>query len=346
MLDTKKLLLEFSAKTGVAGAESKAAEYGEELLTRYGKVSRTPLGSLVCTVWEKEGAPHLLLDAHMDEIGMIVTYIEDSGFLRVAGCGGMDRRIVLAAPVTVHGCKGPVRGVVCSTPPHLSKGEAKNPKIDEIYIDIGLDKESAVEAISPGDRVTISAPSRPLLGDQVSGKAIDDRAGCVSLLCALEYLKDTQPTCSLSVLFSSMEEVGGQGAKTAAFQVNPTHAIAVDVSFAHTPDAAREKCGLIGQGPMIGIAPILDNAMTDKLFALAKQEDIPSQPEVMGGRTGTNADSIVTTRGGVATGLISIPQKYMHTPIETVTVSDVENTGKLIAAYIRSLGEKEGQAHA
>jgi endoglucanase len=131
-----------------------------------------------------------------------------------------------------------------------------------------------------------------------------------------------------------MEEVGGQGAKTAAYQVSPTHAIAVDVSFAHTPDAKKEKCGELKKGPMIGYAPILSRAMTEGMIAAAKANDIPFQNEVMGGRTGTNADSIATSRGGVACSLLSIPQKYMHTPIETVAVEDVENTGRLIAAYL------------
>ncbi len=341
MPDTQTLLLEFSACIGVAGLEQQAADYARKLLSPYGMVTTTPLGSVLCTVCPpKEGKPHLLLDAHMDEIGMIVAFIEEDGFLRVAPCGGIDRRLLLASTVIVHTKTGPVTGVVCSIPPHLEdEGEKKNKKVEEIYIDIGYSKEKATQKVALGDRVTIHSVPRTLLNNQVSAKAIDDRAGCVAHVKALELLKAQlgQLDCGLTVAFTSMEEVGGQGAKTAAFTVNPTHAIAVDVSFAHTPDAPKEKCGIMGKGAMIGYAPILSQAISDKLVALAKEENIPYQTEVMGGKTGTNADQIATSRGGVLCGLLSIPQKYMHTPIETVAVEDVDNTARLIAAYIKAL---------
>lgn len=335
-MDTKQLLLQFSAVCGVAGRETEAADYAKKLLEPYGAVTVSPLGSVICAVREPAlGGDHILLDAHIDEIGMVVTFITDDGFLRVGPCGGIDRRLLAASPVTVHTAEDAINGVVCSVPPHLSDGEKKNQKVEDIYIDIGLSGEEAEAAVLPGDIVTLQSASRALLNGLVSGKAIDDRAGCVAHLKALEYLGDTKLSCGLTVVFSSMEEVGGQGAKTAAYTAAPTHAIAVDVSFAFTPDSRKDKCGALKQGPMIGFAPILDRELSDKLAEVAKAQDIPCQREVMGGRTGTNADSIVTAQGGVVTGLISIPQKYMHTPIETVAVQDVEDTGKLIAAYIK-----------
>jgi len=340
MMDTARLLLEFSALTGVSGAENEAAEYGAGLLKQYGPVTVTPLGSVLCAARPaREGRPHLLLDAHIDEIGMIVTYIEDTGFLRVAPCGGIDRRLLLASRVTVHTASGAVAGIICSTPPHLSAEEdKKNKKVEEIYIDIGYDGESAREKVHPGDRVTINAHSRQLLGGLVSGKAIDDRAGCVALLLALAELGDTELDCGLTVQFSTMEEVGGAGAKTAAYLIKPTHAIAVDVGFGMTPDSPKEKCGELKKGPMIGFAPILSREVSAELAELCRVGEIPWQPDVMGRSTSTNADSIAVVGGGVVTGLLSIPQKYMHTPIETVAVEDVENTGKLLAAYAKSLG--------
>jgi len=340
MMDTARLLLEFSALTGVSGAENEAAEYAAGLLKQYGPVTVTPLGSVLCAARPaREGRPHLLLDAHIDEIGMIVTYIEDTGFLRVAPCGGIDRRLLLASRVTVHTDSGAIAGIICSTPPHLSGEEdKKNKKVEEIYIDIGYDGEAAREKVHPGDRVTINAHSRQLLGGLVSGKAIDDRAGCVALLLALGELGDTELDCGLTVQFSTMEEVGGAGAKTAAYLIKPTHAIAVDVGFGMTPDSPKEKCGELKKGPMIGFAPILSREMSAELAELCRMEEIPWQPDVMGRSTSTNADSIAVVGGGVVTGLLSIPQKYMHTPIETVAVEDVENTGKLLAAYAKSLG--------
>lgn len=346
-MDTTKLLLEFSSKTGVAGFERDAAKYGGKLLSAFGSTRVSPLGSVICTVREPvEGGMHIMLDAHIDEIGLIVSYIEEKGFLRVSACGGVDRRLLQASPVTAHTKNGPVKGVVCSVPPHLGKDKEspKNKRIDEIYIDIGASsKAEAEELVRLGDRVTLDSAPRELLNGLVSGKAIDDRAGCAAILKALEYLDGKGFNCGLTAVFSSMEEIGGQGAKTAAYEVSPTHAVAVDVSFAHTPDSKKELCGELGKGPMIGFAPVLSPEMSRRLRELAEENAIPYQTEVMGGKTGTNADHIATARAGVRTALVSIPQKYMHTPVETVAVSDVENTGRLIAAFILSLcGEGGG----
>jgi len=339
-MDITKTLLEFSAVNGVSGRESAAVDYAAALLRPHGDTRVTTLGSLVCTARPgPPGAPHLLLDAHLDEIGMIVTFIEEKGFLRVAPCGGIDRRLLLASTVTVHAAGRDMPGVICSVPPHLAgDADKKNKKVEEIHIDIGLDAEKAKEAVKPGDLVTINAHSRVLLNGLVSGKALDDRAGCVALCRALELLEGAELGCGLTVLLSSMEETGGGGAKTAAYEIAPTHAIAVDVGFGHTPDAPKEKCGELRKGPMIGFAPILSRAVSQELRALATARSIPWQPDVMGGSTGTNSDHIAVARGGVATGLLSIPQKYMHTPIETVAPEDVENTAQLLCAYAKKLG--------
>jgi len=340
-MDTTTMLLELSRQTGTPGQEGDAVSYAQKLLDTYGETALTPLGSLICTVRPATpGGPHILLDAHIDQVGMVVTFIEEDGFLRVANCGGIDRRVLPASPVVIHGAKGKLCGVVASTPPHLSSGEGKTKPVDELCVDVGLRGEEAKKAVRPGDRVTLYSHARPLLGGQVSGSAMDDRAGCVAILKALEYLEGYRPECGLSVLLSTMEEVGGQGARTAAFALRPTLAIAVDVSFAHTPDAPRAKCGVLGDGPMVGVAPILSSRLSRKLGEIAESEDIPCQWEVMAGATSTNADSIAVAGEGVEAGLLSVPLKYMHTAIETVSLADVENTGKLIAAAIRWLGRK------
>jgi len=345
-MNIKQTLLDLCAPSGIAGDENEAAAHIARLLEPFGGVMRNPLGSVICRVWEAApGQPHLLLDAHLDEVGLIVTHIEDSGFLRVGGCGGIDRRALPASPVIIHGKKGKINGVICSSPPHLEGGkEKKFAPVDELYIDIGHTKEQAQRLISPGDRVSLNAPSRQLLGDKICGKALDNRAGCVSLLYALELLRDVQPGCGLSVIFSTLEETGGQGAKTAAHQLRPTHAVVVDTSFAHTPDSAKTKCGIMGKGPMIGVAPILSREMADRLIRVAEAQSIPYQHEVMAGPTGANADHIAATRAGVATGLVSIPLKYMHTPVECAALPDIENTGRLLAAFVKDFAAERGGA--
>ena len=341
-MDVKQTLLELCALHGAAGDENEAAEHVARLLQSFGEVMRTPLGSVVCRVWDAApGQPHLLLDAHLDEVGMVVTHIDDTGFLRISGCGGVDRRALPACPVTLYGKKGRMNGVICSTPPHLDSGkEKKFAKVEELYLDIGCTKEQAEALIYPGARVSLPGTARLLLEDKICGKALDNRAGCASLLYALELLREENPHCGLSVLFSSMEEVGGQGAKTAAYALSPTHAVVVDTSFAHTPGAERPKCGLMGKGPMIGMAPILSSYMTARLMHAARAQGIAYQSEVMPGKTGTNADHIATVRAGVETGLVSIPLKYMHTPVEMAAISDVEDTGKLLAAMVKYFAQE------
>ena len=338
----KGLIEELTRPVGVSGDEGEAAKTACALLSAYGKTATDALGNVICTVKAaKDGKRHILLDAHLDQIGLIVQSVDDKGFVRVANCGGIDRRVLMASDVTVYG-KQPLFGVICSSPPHLSADgdQKKTPKLEDIVIDVGLGKQQAHEIIAPGDRVTLSGRVDSLIGGQVVSQALDDRVSCAAILRCLALLKDEDIPCGLSVLFSTREEVGGQGAATGAFSIHPTEAIVVDVSYAYTPDSPRHKCGDMGKGPMIGIAPVLSRALSTRLCALAQREGIPFQVEVMNGITGTNADPIVVSRGGVVSGMVSIPIKYMHTPIETVSPEDVEHTARLLAAYIM---DKEGE---
>ncbi|MEM1485146.1 M20/M25/M40 family metallo-hydrolase [Oscillospiraceae bacterium PP1C4] len=334
-MSTAKMILKLSEASGISGMETGAVEAAKNMLAGLGECSVTALGSLLCKVKSASpDKPHIMLTAHIDEIGLIVTYIDDDGFLRVGNCGGIDRSMLLAAQVIVHTADGTLSGVVCTIPPHLNPDDTKVPKVEDIYIDVGMDAAAAREKIALGDRVSFVSEAQEMLGGKVCAKSIDDRGGCVSVILAAKQLAQAKLDCSVTVALTSMEEVGGQGAKTAAYQLMPAHAIAVDVSYGHTPDAARHKCGVVGEGPMLGISPILDNGMFAQMKASAKRHEIPYQLEVMGGNTGTDADEIATTGAGVRCALLSIPLRYMHTPIEIVAVSDVEAVANLIAAYV------------
>lgn len=287
---------------------------------------------------ERTDLPLLLLDAHIDEIGMIVTYIEDDGFVRVSNCGGIDRRLLSAQEVTIYG-KKPVFGVFGSKPPHIATEAERNkiPELSEMYIDIGMSKEEAEKLIAPGDRVITNSNFHKLLNDRISVKSLDDRCGVACILEALRLLKEenAELPCRLAVLFSSQEETNYGGCTSAAYRINPDIAIAVDVSFALTSDAPKDRCGFMGKGAMIGIAPALNKSLSDKLVSIAKEKEIPYQPEVMGAHTGTNADALSNMRGGVVTGVVSIPLRYMHTPIEEIQLSDLEAVGRLLAEYAK-----------
>lgn len=282
-------------------------------------------------------ASTVLLEAHIDEIGFIVTGVDDAGFVKVAPCGGIDRRTLAGAEVVLWG-ERPYAGVFCSTPPHLHKGGDALPEITDMGIDTGLTAAQARAAIPAGTRGTFRANFRPMTGSLVCSKALDDRAGVAAVLLCLEQLREMPSDVDITVAFAVQEELGCRGAATAAFSAAPDMAIAVDVSFAHTPDADRAKCGELGKGPMLGWAPSLDFALTDRLDQLAKAENITLQHEVMGGDTGTDADSISSARAGVRTALLSIPLRYMHTPCEVVDVRDVEQTARLMAAFIQKGG--------
>ena len=218
--EVRAILERLCGAKGVSGAEDGAANAAAEMLAEYMPVHRSTLGS-VCGSLEGSGA-HILLDAHIDQIGLVVTAIDDDGFLKVAKCGGADIRVLAAAEVTVHGKKD-IHGVITSTPPHLASAsdEGKAKAFDEIAIDIGMKKEAALELVSPGDRVTFDGRFLSMLGSRVSSPSIDDRAGVAAILRCLELLRGREHSCRLSVLFSVQEETGGSGAQTGAFEAAP-----------------------------------------------------------------------------------------------------------------------------
>lgn len=332
-MNTIALLKTLTGAVGVSGAENNIQEVLCDLLKEYGTVSVDSMHNVCCTFGEGK---HFLLDAHLDEIGMIVKAITDDGFLKFDRCGGLDARMMLASEVSVWTAEGERRGVISTLPPHLQQGEdsKKVPEFAELAIDIGMTKEEAAQCVALGDRVTFRRNFTKLLGNQVSSSVLDDRSGCAAIILALEQLKGVN--AKVTALFSSQEEVGTRGAKVAPYGKAVDEAIAIDVSFGYSPLCKKTDCGEIGKGPMIGFSPILNREMSNSLVAVAEKQQIPFQKEIMGGgHTGTNADVISVSESGIPTALVSIPEKYMHSPIEVVDVTDVENTAALLAAYIK-----------
>lgn len=333
-MDLKQILGKLTDGAGVSGAEQTLTA-ARQLLTEYADVRTDALGSVIGSVGA--GKPHILLDAHLDRIGLIVTAVDESGFLRVDKCGGCDARVLSAAEVTVWG-KKPLYGVVTSTPPHLAKKEDGSiaPSFDKLYVDIGLSCDEAKKFVSPGDRITIDAPIRSLAGSRVTGAAIDDRIGVATLLRVLDILKEKKINSKVSVLFSVQEETTEAGGKAGAFGIAPDEAIAVDVSFARAPSVSATESGELGKGGMICVSPSLSYEMSQELMRVAEKQGIPYQTEVCPASTGTNADVIAVSRAGVRTGLVSIPIRNMHTQAELADLNDAEAVAQLIAAYILS----------
>ncbi|MGN0516775.1 M42 family metallopeptidase [Eubacterium sp.] len=338
-MDTLDLLKSLTSAVGVSGKENNVCSLLCNILKEYGEVNVDTMNNVTCTFGEGK---HFLLDAHIDEIGMIVKAVTDDGFIKVDKCGGIDARMLLASEVSVWG-KREVKGVISNLPPHLQKGDDKKPpKIDEISIDIGMTKDEALEVIFLGDRVTFKRNFQKLLGTQVCSSVLDDRSGVGAILLAVERLKKIN--AKITVCFSAQEEVGKRGAGVAVYGKDVDEAIVVDVSFGYTPLCKKSDCGEIGKGVMIGVSPILDSSMSGLMQETAKKYNIPYQVEVMGGgHTGTNADVITISQSGVKTSLLSIPQKYMHSPVEIVDTRDVEATAELIVQYIK---ERVGDVNA
>ena len=278
----------------------------------------------------------IMLEAHIDEIGMIVTKVLSGGFVRVRNVGGVDIRVLPSLKVVIHG-KTAVKGIFTSTPPHLASqnNDDKYPSFDDIMIDTGL--ENAEEIISVGDFVTFDTKFTQLNEDYVTGKSLDNRTGCLSLIRAAEMIHNNgTPENTIVFSFATAEELGNRGSKIASYDIDANEAIAVDVSFGLSPNAPKEHCGVLGDGAMIGVSPILSRAVKDKLISIAENNNIDYQLEIMGGRTSTDADVISITKSGVKTGLLSIPLRYMHTPVEVAKLSDIESVAMLLKEYALS----------
>lgn len=336
-MDLKETLKKLSEVDGAAGNEKNAAEKALEMLKKYCEGAEIRNGNVMGYFGEfNENYPLVLLDAHIDQVGLIISYITDEGFIKFSSLGGIDRRLLPAQQVIIHGKKD-IKGVVCSIPPHLSNGGEDVPELDDFAIDTGLPKNELEKIVSLGDSITFDIKCQELLGNRITGRAFDDRSGIASILYALELLKNEKLQCNVAVLFSTQEELGERGAKIGAYEINPDIAIAVDVSFGYAAGESEIKCGYLGKGPMIGISPSLSREISDKLINVSEKAEISYQIEVMNGLTSTNADRFSVNRGGAKTCTVSIPLRYMHTPVEVIDIEDVKLTGKLLAEFLKEV---------
>ncbi len=333
-MDLKETVFALSEACGASGSETAAAELALGMLRNYCPVAELCNGNVIGKFGiHKDGLPNLVLDAHIDQIGMIVTYITDDGFIKVGNLGGIDRRLLPAQQVAIHGNRE-IRGVICSVPPHLSKGESKVLSFDDIAIDTGFTKSEAEKIVSLGDSVTFDVKCRSLLGERITGGALDDRSGIAAILYALELLKNRETAYNVTVVFSTQEELGERGAKLGAYSLAPDIAIAVDVSFAYAEGEDEKKCGYLGKGAMIGISPCLSGEISAGLINAARSAGLPYQLEVMNGLTSTNADQYSVSRSGAKVCTLSVPLRNMHTPVEVIDLSDVRTTADILAEFI------------
>ena len=334
----KEFIFKLCAAHGASGSEGSVAKLLSDRLKQYADVEIDQNGTLIAQMGNLAAEKHIMLDAHIDQIGLIVTDIDEHGFLKVAACGGIDRRVLPGAVMKVC-AKEELLGIVSCLPPHLSKGgEEKIPSIEEFSIDVGLSQKQAETLIERGNRILFAQEPKQLLGNRIAAPALDNRAGAAVLVRCAELLSHKNLSCKLSIVLSVQEETSALGAATASYALNPDEAVVVDVSFASQPSVPSEKSGELSKGPMIGIAPSLSSRVTKTLFTLAEKHGISYQTEVMGGKTGTNADKVSVSRSGIPSGLVSVPERNMHTPVEVVDLEDVETTARLLSLYVENGG--------
>ena len=287
------------------------------------------------------GQPRIILAGHCDELGFMVNYINDEGYIFFSTIGGFDLNIIPGHRVRIHTKNGVVPGVTGKKAIHVMTPEdrKKSPEIQDLWIDIGAkNREEAEGLVRVGDPVTYVEAFEVLRGDIAVSRAFDDKAGSFAIGDVLRLLEGKSISAAVFAVSTVQEEVGLRGAITSAYGVNPKVGIAVDVTHATDhPDMDRRKLGdvKLGKGPVIARGANISPVVERMLIQTAEEEGIPYQLEAAPRGTGTDANAIQLTRGGVATALISIPLRYMHTAVETIALEDVANTSKLIAAFIQ-----------
>lgn len=338
-----QLLEELSTIAAVAGREERLRGRLKELLSGADELVTDALGNLtarlVANAADANPPPKVMLAAHMDEIGLLVTAVEESGALRVTPVGGVDVRNVLAAQVAVHTREGALPGVVGTVPPHLTKEKDRSrlPSWDDIFIDVGLAPETVKERVRPGDWVSFDRSPARLLGGRYTGKALDNRAGLVSALLAFELLRERKRPADVYLVATAQEEVGMRGATVAANALSPDVALAIDVGFASAPGLSKRETIEMGKGPAVAVGANAHPGVRELLFQVAEDRRIPVQIEAIPASSGTDAWAIQVANQGVPTGIVSIALRYMHSTVEVVDVADIVATAELVAGFCEKL---------
>lgn len=291
----------------------------------------------------ENGEPRVLLAGHIDEIGLMISYIDEQGFLYFQMIGGWDEQVLVGQRVRLNGRQRPVTGVIGKKPIHLMREGDRDDasKAKDLWVDIGAQsRDEVLELLDVGCVGVLEGPPHDMLNQRLVSRSLDDRIGAFVVLEALRELSQNRPLASVAAVATTQEEIALAGAATAAFSYDPQIALVVDVTFATDhPDSNKKQDGdvQLGGGPVLSHGAANSPLVVQRLFDIARHEHIPYSIQVTPRRTGTDADIIYRTRQGVATAVLSIPCRYMHTPNEMVSLSDVEHTIRLIVAFVASL---------
>ncbi len=345
----KDYVIQLSNLPGVSGREKEVREYIKKELGKYCQnVEEDSLGNVIARIGK--GDFKIMVAAHMDEIGMAVKYIDEKGFIKFTTIGGIFDQTLLNQRVVVHTRKGKIVGVIGCKPPHLMKDEERKKavEVEDMFIDVGAkDRKNAEKmGIEIGNPVTIMIEAVEMANNKLTGKAFDNRVGCAVLLELAKKLSRKKPKATIYFVATTQEEVGLKGARVAAFRINPDIALAIDTCVAGDHPGVKEEEAPVkmGKGPAItlidggGYGLIAPEKLVDAVKTIAEKKKIPYQLEVAEGGT-TDATIINLTREGIPATTISIPARYIHSPVEMIDISDAENAVKLLEAVVENAEE-------
>ena len=345
MVNTEKLLEILAAPSPSGWEKPGQTIWMREAATASDRVEHDAYGNAWAVIEGTGGSPRVMLEAHADEIGFIVRHIDDKGFLAIGPIGGSDRTLAPARRVNIFGSKGIVPGVIGNTAIHLRNTDKdKSPEWKDLFVDIGAGsaKEVAERGIRVGHPAIFEESAAEFSGGRIVGRALDNRVGGFILTRILRALAEgtPRPAATTFAVNAVQEEIGSHGARMVAHRIDPGVAIIFDVTHAtDTPGINAKEHGLVelGKGPALSHGAANHPLVVERLLEVAGREGIPVQHEAISRSTRTDADVIYTTREGIPSALISIPLRYMHSPVEMVSFADVEQATRLAAGFIRSL---------
>jgi endoglucanase len=326
-----------------SGYEQPAQTLLRERMARAADDVRTDVHGNVIAALNPKASLRVMLAGHADEIGLLVKHITDEGYIYCSAIGGVDPMVAVGQRVLIHGSKGDVPGVLGRKPIHLLDDEEKKkpPKIHQLWIDIGAkDRKDAERAVGIGDPVTFDVPFTRLRGQLVAARGFDDRMGAFVVSETLRKLQGKDLQVAVYGVATVQEEIGLRGARTSAFGIDPHAGIAIDVGHASDcPGVEKTRVGEanLGKGVMVSRGPNINPVLYDMLLATAKKAKIPVQIEGVSGATGTDANVMQLTRAGVATALLAVPNRYMHTPCEVISLKDLDAASDLLAGLLAEM---------
>jgi endoglucanase len=346
--ESKGFLMNLLGTIGPSGFENEPAEVWKKEARKFAdRVTADRHGNVIAVV-NAGGSPRVMLAGHVDEIGFMVSHIDEQGFVWFQTIGGWDAQVVVGQRVWIRGAKGRVTGVVGKKAIHLLQeaDRTKVSKIEDLWVDIGAkDRKETQKRVGIGDPMVLAWNPEEMGSDRIVSRGLDDRAGAFVSLETARMLSRLKPKAEIHAVATVQEEIGLRGAHTSAYGIDPVAAVAIDVHFSTDhPQMGGEKVRIgesdLGKGPVISRGANINQKMYDLLVTTAKKRKIPHQINPAPRGTGTDANAIQLSRGGVATALVSVPNRYMHSPCEMVSLKDLDNTVALLAYALEQINDK------